>query len=50
MHPADYKLYRIGVFDERDATIQNENPPTFLAHGMDFIEFAEELPVKNKGK
>lgn len=36
--PADYELYRIGVFNEDTGIIQGEPFPTLLGRGADYIQ------------
>lgn len=36
-HPADYKLYELGTFDDNSAEFSGIVPPRYLATGSDFV-------------
>lgn len=44
-HPSDYKLYRIGEYDEVSALLEPITP-LFLAHGA-FNNVVDAIPEKN---
>lgn len=36
-HPEDFRLYRIGEFEDESGEVVSENQPYFLANGIDFV-------------
>lgn len=36
-HPADYRLFRLGRFDDSDGRFETMPNPEFLFHGLDVI-------------
>lgn len=36
-HPADYKLYQVGVFDDNAGVFEAYTKPEFLANASDFL-------------
>lgn len=39
-HPGDFKLYRMGTFDDASGMITPEKQPVFLANATDFVAVA----------
>lgn len=37
-HPSDYKLYKLGEFDDNAGELIKLPQPKFIAHGSDFTE------------
>lgn len=37
-HVSDYKLYRIGTFDDLSGNVESFSKPEFLANASDFVE------------
>lgn len=38
LHPSDFKLYRLGSFDDRTGGLGSEKEPKFLANALDFVK------------
>jgi len=37
-HPTDFKLYRLGTFDDSSGLVTSERQPHFLANASDFVK------------
>lgn len=37
-HPADFSIYRLGSFDDKTGKFVNDDCPTLLATGSDFVK------------
>lgn len=42
-HPADYRLYVIGEFDDVSGALQSLPQPEFLYTGADFVDISKEV-------
>ena len=47
-HPADYKLYCIGEYDDNTGCIKGVTNPTYLASATDYVKTEEVLNGKVK--
>lgn len=49
-HPADYVLYQVGEFDDKDASLVSTVPPVRLGSGLEYLEASVVPgPVSLKG-
>lgn len=39
-HPGDYKLYRLGTYDQQSGKLESLQEPVFLIHAVQFVETA----------
>lgn len=44
-HPADYRLYCIGMWDDEQGTFENRTPKTSMGYGNDYVAIPNSIAI-----